>query len=100
MDRTRRNFLAAAGVATLGLMSGAARAQTSTPCFDPAALPLSQKNQRRSLSYTSPSPDQNRRCGLCAFFTAGEGGQCGACQILSGGPVEAGAVCTSFAARS
>lgn len=100
MDRTRRNFLGAAGLAALGLMSGAAGAQPpAAACFDPSALSLSQKNQRRSLSYADPSPDPNRRCGLCAFFTAGEG-QCGTCQILSGGPVEADAVCSSFAARS
>lgn len=100
MIKTRRKFLGAAGLVTLGLVSGAAGGQTPVAsCFDPSALSLSQKNRRRSLSYVSPSPDPKRRCGACAFFTAGEG-QCGTCQILSGGPVEAVAVCTSFAPRN
>lgn len=100
MDKTRRNFLGAAGLAALGLFAGTARTQTpAASCYDPSALSLSQKNQRRSLSYASPSPHADKRCGLCAFFTAGEG-QCGTCQMLSGGPVETGAVCTSFAPRS
>lgn len=100
MNRTRRHFIGAVSLAAVGFMAGGARAQApAASCFDPATLSLSQKTRRRSLSYTSPAPDPKRRCGLCAFFTAGEG-ECGTCQILSGGPVDAGAVCTSFAPRS
>lgn len=103
MDNSRRSFLAIAGLAPLAI-AAAARAQTNPPpapaaCFDPAALPLSQKNRRRSLGYVDPAPQPGRNCGACSFFTATQGG-CGTCMILTGGTVGATAVCTSFAAKA
>lgn len=97
MDSTRRFACTLLGIAPLMLV-GAARAQPAA-CFDPAALPLSQKSRRRSLNYVDPSPDPARKCGGCSFFTATEG-QCGTCQMLTGGPVTASAVCTSFAPKA
>jgi hypothetical protein len=96
----RRRFLAltAAGapLAVLGLAS--ARAQTPAPaCYDPAALPLAQKSQRRSLGYVDASTDAAKHCSACAFFMASTAG-CGKCQLLNG-PVNAGGVCTSFAPK-
>ena len=92
----RRGLLAMAALAPFALLSAA---RAAAACYDPAALPLSQKSRRRSLGYTDVSADPAKRCGLCAYFTAGDGG-CGTCQLLSGGPVSAASGCTSFAARA
>lgn len=98
MDSHRRRFLAFAAAAPLAALTiGRARAQTAT-CYDPAALPLSQKNRRRSLGYVEVSADPAKRCAGCVFFTAGADG-CGTCGLLNG-PVSAGAVCASFAPRA
>jgi hypothetical protein len=97
MDSTRRLAVTLLGLAPL-MLAKTARAQTPS-CFDPNALPLSQKSRRRSLGYLDPSSDPERRCAGCSFFKASDA-QCGACGMLSGGPVSASAVCSAFAARS
>lgn len=99
MDHRRRRFLAfaAASVPFAVLAHAGARAQAPA-CYDPAALPLSQKNRRRSLGYAEASDDPARHCSICSFFTAGAAG-CGTCGLLNG-PVNAGAVCASFAPRA
>jgi hypothetical protein len=99
MDCHRRRFLALAAVGApfAALAVGSARAQAAAACYDPAALPLSQKSQRRSLGYLEMSNDPAKHCSACAFFTATTEG-CGKCQLLNG-PVNAGGVCSSFAPR-
>jgi hypothetical protein len=88
-------------LAPLGLLGLAgARAAAPAACYDPATLSLSQRNRRRSLGYVDVSPDAKKTCAGCAFYTAGGEAGCGACQLLSGGPVRGGAVCTSFAAKA
>jgi hypothetical protein len=99
MNPTRRNFVILAGMAPLALAAGRALAAEAAACYDPASLPLSQKNRRRSLGYVDASLDPKRHCSACAFFTAGQG-TCGYCQLLTGGPVNAGAVCNSFAPKA
>ncbi|KPH63648.1 high-potential iron-sulfur protein [Novosphingobium sp. ST904] len=105
MTPSRREFLGRAltfaSLAAAGLVaSGGALAQPPAgSCYDPAALPFSQKSRRRALGYLDASADPARRCGSCAFFTAAAPG-CGTCQMLSGGPVNAGAVCNSFAPKA
>jgi hypothetical protein len=100
MAVSRRNFLTAAGLAPLAcLAGGSALAAEAAACYNPAALPLRQKSQRRSLGYVEKSGDAKNRCAACAFFTAGSQG-CGTCQLLGGGAVNAGAVCDSFAAKA
>ena len=101
MNENRRHFLAKAGIASLALLAarGAVAQDAPAACYDPAALPLSQKTRRRSLGYVDASADPKQHCSLCAFFTAGQAG-CGTCQILSGGPVSAGGLCSSFAAKA
>ena len=82
------------------MISSAALAQSApAACYDPAALPLSQKTRRRSLGYTDASPDAAKRCGRCAFFIAGQG-DCGGCQLLGAAPVSAAGVCNSFAPKA
>ncbi len=100
MMHDRRQFIARAALALVaGGLASAAGAQAGSPaCPDPASLPFSQKNRRRGIGYAEPSTDPARRCELCAFYTAGQGG-CGTCQLLAG-PVSGGAVCLSFAPGS
>jgi len=94
MSFERRTFLALAGSVPLLLM-GNTPPQTNA-CYDPSALPLSQRSRRRSLGYLDVSSDPAKRCAGCSFFKNSAQG-CGTCQMLSGGPVNAGAVCNSFA---
>ena len=99
MDKSRRRFLALAGLAPLALAAAPrARAAGSAACYDPNALSLSQKSRRRSMEYVEASSDPAKTCGGCAFFTANQA-NCGTCQLLTGGPVNAGAVCGSFAPK-
>jgi hypothetical protein len=94
INRRRLLGLVVVGVplATIGGASAWAAA-----CYDPATLPLNQKNRRRSLGYVEAAADPARRCMGCAFFTAaGEG--CGTCAMLSS-TVNSGASCNSFTAR-
>lgn len=95
----RRSFIALAGVFPLALAGRRLlAADAPAACADPAKLSLTLRSRRRSLNYVEPAPDPKRRCGGCAFFTAGTGG-CGGCQLMTGGPVSAHGVCNSFAAK-
>ncbi|MBV1686720.1 high-potential iron-sulfur protein [Novosphingobium sp. G106] len=97
MIASRRSFLAAAALAPLAL-AGKASAEPAV-CYDPNALPLSQRSRRRALGYVDASPDPAKQCGRCSFFTAAAPG-CGTCTMLSGGAVNGGSVCNSFARKS
>lgn len=104
---SRRALIADAARASLGIAIAPMIAGVIAPgvaaaaegaCYDPASLTLSQRTRRRALGYVDASADPARRCGLCAFFAAGAAG-CGTCQILSGGPVSAPGLCSSYAAK-
>lgn len=101
MELSRRNLLAAAALAPLGIFAArASHAAEAAACYDPAALSLSQRNRRRSLGYAEVSGDAKKTCAGCDFFTASAQSGCGTCQLLTGGAVNAGAVCNSFAAKA
>lgn len=96
IDRRRfLNIAVLAGAATTAAATGANA--LAAVCYDPATLPLSQKNRRRSLGYLETASDPSRRCGGCAFFTAAEEG-CGKCAMLNAS-VNVGASCNSFVKR-
>ena len=97
MTVTRRSFLATAAIAPLAL-AGTARAEPAV-CYDASALPLSQRSRRRALGYVDTSSDPAKQCARCSFFTAAVSG-CGSCTMLSGGAVNVGGVCNSFARKS
>jgi len=100
MEKSRRQFLVRACMGAVACLAAPVVAQQGgTACYDPASLPLSQKSRRRSLAYTDISGEPGKRCALCAFFTEAEG-NCGSCQMLSGGTVSAGGICSSFAAKA
>lgn len=94
---SRRGVTAALVLLPAALMglAGQARAQA---CYDPAALPMSQRSRRRSLGFKEQAPDPKKVCGTCSFFTATSGG-CGTCRMLTGGPVAATSVCNSWAGK-
>ncbi|MCW1427795.1 twin-arginine translocation signal domain-containing protein [Novosphingobium sp. JCM 18896] len=96
MNPSRRSFLTLAATAVPLAALGASSAWAAV-CYDPATLPLSQKNRRRSIGYMDVAADPARRCAGCAFFTAAEEG-CGKCLMLNAA-VNAGASCGSFAPR-
>ena len=97
---SRRRFIGMAALVPLaGFAARSAQAAAPAACYDPAALPRAQKSLRRSLGYEEKSADAKRKCSLCAFYTAAQG-DCGTCQMLSGGPVNGGGVCNSFAAKA
>lgn len=99
MIDTRRSFLTLVGLAPVALLAaGRVSAAEPTACYDPNKLPLSQKSRRRANDYVEQSSDPAKHCSLCSFFTAAAPG-CGTCTIL-GGPVNAGAVCSSFAVKA
>lgn len=98
MNPSRRNMLAIVGLAPVALLAARTSRAAETPCYDPAALPLSEKNRRRAIGYAEASADPMKRCGGCAFFTAGKG-NCGTCQLLSGGRVTSQGLCNSFAPK-
>lgn len=101
MTGSRRRFLGLAAGAPLALfLTDRARAADAPACYDPAALPFSQKSRRRSLGYVEVSADPKKHCGACSFFTAAVQNGCGTCQLLGGGPVRADAMCNSFAAKA
>lgn len=97
VDRTRRRIAAALALAPLGLagMAIAARAQA---CYDPATLAFSLRSRRRTLGFVEVSPNPEKTCKGCEFFTA-TAGTCGTCKLMTGGPVTAGSFCNSWAAR-
>ncbi len=99
MATDRREFLGLAAATPLLVLGTHSALAESPACYDPAKLALSQKSRRRSLGYVEVSPDVKKRCGHCAFYAAGAAG-CGTCQLLAGGPVNIGAVCSNFAAKA
>jgi hypothetical protein len=98
MEQSRRRLLTLAGLAPLSLFI-AGQARAADACYDRAALSFDQRNRRAALGFVDASGDPKRHCALCTFFTPGQGG-CGTCQLLGGGPVSAGSVCSSFAPKS
>lgn len=101
MSLSRRSLLGLAATAPLAALAAAsARAAGSAQCYDPATLPLSQRNRRRAVGYLEVSNQAGKACAACAFFMAAGPAGCGTCQMLGGGQVNAGAVCDSFAAKA
>lgn len=100
MESNRRRFLGLAGATPLVLLGLAtsARGTDIVACFNPDALPASQKSMRRSLGFAAVSTDSSKSCGGCAFFTGTTNG-CGKCQLLSGGAVASQSTCRSWAKK-
>lgn len=98
MQLTRRNLVALAAAAPFGVIARPLPA-SDAPCPDPGSLTMAQKSLRSALGYSDVSSDPKRRCGACAFFATPQG-NCGSCQLMSGGPVNSAGMCNSFAPKA
>jgi hypothetical protein len=67
-------------------------------CVDLDALTASEQSLRKSFNYVDKSQTPGETCSVCSFFTPGEG-ECGTCEIFTGGPASAGGRCDSWAAK-
>ncbi|HEX7855148.1 MAG TPA: high-potential iron-sulfur protein [Sphingobium sp.] len=94
---SRRGLLGLTAIVAGTVLAGAASAEEGCPGL--LGLSASQVSMRKSLGFKAPSPDANKRCGLCTFFTAASSADCGKCALLSGGAVPATGVCDSWAKK-
>jgi hypothetical protein len=95
MKISRRALMGAIAFAPVGFAT--ARAESgSGRCYDPAALPMSQRSMRRALGFQERATNPARTCSKCSFFTAAND-DCGTCQLLRGGPTTPGSSCNSWA---
>ncbi|WP_439102989.1 high-potential iron-sulfur protein [Congregibacter sp.] len=92
-----------AGSVLLGLSAcdagGDAREGVALVCADPDTMTSAQESVRRTLRYSEQSPDSNKACSGCAFFSAAQGG-CGSCSIFDGNVVNPAGHCDSWSAAS
>ena len=86
----------AIGLHACGGGSDTGTATTQTVCADPEAMSSSEASMRSSLGYTPSSPDPAQNCAGCAYFKGGSA-ECGACDLLGGGQVNASGRCDSWA---
>jgi hypothetical protein len=98
--------LPAGGLLLMGLSacgsggSSGSSAASAKACADPSALSDSEINIRASLGYVEKSPNPQQVCAGCAFFHAGaQSSDCGTCDMMSGGPVNAQGHCNSWNAK-
>jgi hypothetical protein len=94
LGTTRRRFVV---FAISGLCIASARA--AEICSDPDNLTSSEAQLRKSLDYIEAAHDEKKTCSGCAYFTAGQSGSCGRCQVLNG-PANAKGHCSSWSART
>ncbi len=82
-------------IAAVALLPIASR----TRAADLACVEADSESLRQSLTYTDPTPDPEKACTACGFFTPSGKGSCGPCMIM-GGPVSGTAHCESWSKRS
>ena len=102
---TRRKFVVGSiqiplgSALLLGLQScggSSENATTQAACANPDDMSSSEASLRSSLAYTPNSPDPAQNCAGCAYFNGGTA-ECGACNLLGGGQVNASGRCDSWA---
>lgn len=85
------------GLHACGGGSESGSAATQTVCADPETMSSSEASMRTALGYTSASADPAQTCAGCAYFKGGTG-ECGPCDLLGGGQVNASGHCNSWSA--
>jgi len=92
---SRRGVVAGAArlVPAVGVASLGAKVAFAAACADP------EDSLRHSLNYAEASPDPQKTCSICAFFTPDSGGGCGQCKIFTG-PANPKGHCDSWSAKS
>ena len=95
MNHPRRSFVVRAGAVPLALLLADARALAAEmPRLDP------DSDTARSLNYAHASPDAERRCAGCQFYTDPGRTDWGPCVIFPGQLVSADGLCNSFRERA
>jgi High potential iron-sulfur protein len=98
--RTGGAVAIAAALTACGNATQGGASTTAGACADPEAMSPSDNSLRQANQYVEKSADAARTCAGCTFFTAAaDGGNCGTCQIFTGGPANAQGHCASWAAR-
>jgi High potential iron-sulfur protein len=87
------------GVAACGKGDKNAGAAAVASCANPETMSSTEASTRASLKYTDASPNPQQVCGGCSFFHADQG-NCGKCDMLSGGLVNGGGHCDSWNPRA
>jgi len=68
-------------------------------CTDTAGLEAAALATRESQAYSDSSTNAEQTCSACRFYTAGQAGQCGSCQVVQG-PIHPDGTCNLWAAAS
>ncbi len=68
-------------------------------CDDVSNMGKADLELRTALEYQDRSPHgENKNCGNCAFYRAGDESQCGQCTLVAG-PIHPLGYCNSWAAK-
>jgi hypothetical protein len=82
-----------------GFSVGHGKDNKAFACANPSVLSPAEKRQRELDNYTENSPDPDKTCSRCRFFTPGaEPAGCGKCEIFNGTANPKGK-CDDWAAR-
>jgi hypothetical protein len=74
----------------------AAEKQVEDPCGDLSGLTEDEKAIRDTFKYVAQSPDPNKLCTNCQFWSVPkEGENCGGCQIIKG-PINPDGYCNQW----
>lgn len=95
MNYQRRKLIVRAGALPLGLLLAEARALAAEATrVDP------DSETARGLNYTHVSPDPDKRCAGCQFYTDPSRAAWGPCVIFPGQLVNADGLCDSYFKRA
>ncbi len=95
MDPHRRKIMLRIGAVPFGLLLAEARLLAAEmPRVDPAS------ETAKGPNYTHASPDPDRRCAGCQFYTDPSRTDWGPCVIFPGQLVNADGLCNSFFKRA
>lgn len=68
-------------------------------CTDTSGLEQAAITTREAQNYVDQSPNADQNCANCRFYTAGQAGECGSCQVVQG-PIHPEGYCNLWAAQA
>lgn len=96
---SRRWLLRALPLASTALLFGGVKSARAQGSGDAVCRTPDEDGLPASLEFVAQSPHADRSCSRCEFWTAAEGGGCGACEMMRRTTPPTG-YCTSFAQRA
>ena len=90
---------AAVGPSVLAACGGEEGGGDVLNCTDITGLTPAEVTTRQSQAYTDISPQADKHCNNCNFFTAGQANSCGTCTVIKG-PIHPEGYCNLWAARA